>query len=91
VKKGVFLDAWQTMLEYYDKKVGIAWKWQALGVVNPSSQLNPLTRRTEGRTKWYYLKILDLQVSCTGPISTLSGIKFPKVPREDQQGAGGHH
>ena len=30
VKKGGFLDAWQTMLAYYDRKIGIAWKWQAL-------------------------------------------------------------
>jgi len=34
VKAGVFLRAWQTLLAYYDKKVGIAWKWQSLdGVI----------------------------------------------------------
>jgi len=34
VNEGVFLHAWQTLLHYYDKKVGIAWKWQALdGVI----------------------------------------------------------
>ena len=34
MKEGKFLNAWQMMLEYYDKKVGIAWKWQALdGVI----------------------------------------------------------
>ena len=31
---GRFLQAWQTLLHYYDKEVGIAWKWQALdGVI----------------------------------------------------------
>ena len=34
VKQGVFVQAWQTLLHYYDKHVGIAWKWQALdGVI----------------------------------------------------------
>ena len=30
VKQGVFVQA-QTLLHYYDKHVGIAWKWQAMG------------------------------------------------------------
>ena len=34
VQQGVFVQAWQTLLQYYDKEVGIAWKWQALdGVI----------------------------------------------------------
>ena len=34
VNQGVFLRAWQTLLHYYDKQVGMAWKWQALdGVI----------------------------------------------------------
>ena len=34
VQQGVFVQAWQTLLPYYDKHVGIAWKWQALdGVI----------------------------------------------------------
>ena len=34
VQQGVFLRAWQTLLDYYDTQVGIAWKWQALdGVI----------------------------------------------------------
>ena len=28
VQQGVFVQAWQTLLHYYDKHVGIAWKWQ---------------------------------------------------------------
>jgi len=30
VKAGVFEKAWKLLLEYYDKKLGIEWKWQAL-------------------------------------------------------------
>jgi putative transposase len=30
VQAGVFEQAWQLLLEYYDQEVGIAWKWQAL-------------------------------------------------------------
>lgn len=34
VQQGVFRQAWQTLLHYYDTEVGIAWKWQALdGVI----------------------------------------------------------
>ena len=34
MQQGVFVQAWQTLLQYYDKEVGIAWKWQALdGVI----------------------------------------------------------
>ena len=34
VQQGVFVRAWQTLLDYYDRHVGIAWKWQALdGVI----------------------------------------------------------
>ena len=34
VQQGVFVQAWQTLLRYYDTHVGIAWKWQALdGVI----------------------------------------------------------
>ena len=34
VQQGVFVRAWQTLLQYYDTEVGIAWKWQALdGVI----------------------------------------------------------
>ena len=34
VHQGVFVRAWQTLLQYYDTEVGIAWKWQALdGVI----------------------------------------------------------
>ena len=34
VKQSVFLRAWQTLLHYYDREVGMAWKWQALdGVI----------------------------------------------------------
>jgi putative transposase len=30
VKAGVFAQAWQVLLAYYDQEVGIAWQWQAL-------------------------------------------------------------
>ncbi len=30
VEAGVFYQAWQTVLGYYDQEVGIDWKWQAL-------------------------------------------------------------
>lgn len=30
VKVGVFEKAWKVLLEYYDEKVGIKWKWQSL-------------------------------------------------------------
>lgn len=30
VKAGHFEQAWQVLLEYYDRQVGIDWKWQAL-------------------------------------------------------------
>ena len=30
VKAGVFEKAWKLLLEYYDKELGIAWKWQSL-------------------------------------------------------------
>ena len=30
VKGGVFKQAWQLLLEYYDQQLGIKWKWQAL-------------------------------------------------------------
>ena len=30
VKAGVFEHAWKVLLQYYDKKVGIKWKWQAM-------------------------------------------------------------
>lgn len=34
VREGKFLQAWKVLLTYYDKKVGIGWKWQALdGVI----------------------------------------------------------
>jgi len=34
VKQGVFHHAWQQVVQYYDKEIGIAWKWQALdGVI----------------------------------------------------------
>ena len=34
VQQGVFVRAWPTLRQYYDKEVGIAWKWQALdGVI----------------------------------------------------------
>ena len=34
VQQGVFVQAWQTLLHYYDTEAGIAWKWQALdGVI----------------------------------------------------------
>src|SRR5829696_5766055 len=30
VKAGVFAKAWKLLLEYYDRKLRIKWKWQAL-------------------------------------------------------------
>jgi len=30
VKAGLFQQAWQLLLEYYDRQLGIDWKWQAL-------------------------------------------------------------
>jgi putative transposase len=30
VRAGVFAQAWQVLLEYYDQRLGIDWKWQAL-------------------------------------------------------------
>jgi len=30
VKAGVFAQAWQVLLNYYDQRLGIDWKWQAL-------------------------------------------------------------
>ena len=30
VKAGVFAQAWRVLLDYYDQRLGIAWKWQAL-------------------------------------------------------------
>jgi putative transposase len=30
VKAGVFAEAWKLLLEYYDRQLGIKWKWQAL-------------------------------------------------------------
>jgi putative transposase len=30
VKAGVFEKAWKLLLEYYDRKLGIEWKWQSL-------------------------------------------------------------
>ena len=38
VSNGVFGQAWQTMLAYYNKEMDIAWKWQALdGVITKAS------------------------------------------------------
>ena len=55
VKQGVFVQAWQTLLHYYDTKVGIAWKWQALDGVITKAPLggedtgpSPVDRRKTG-------------------------------------------
>ena len=55
VQQGVFVRAWQTLLQYYDKEVGIAWKWQALDGVITKAPLggedtgpSPVDRRKMG-------------------------------------------
>ena len=55
VQQGVFVQAWQTLLQYYDTKVGIAWKWQALDGVITKAPLggedtgpSPVDRRKMG-------------------------------------------
>ena len=53
VQQGVFVQAWQTLLHYYDKHVGIAWKWQALdGVITKA----PLGGDDTGLPRWIGVK-----------------------------------
>ena len=44
VQQGVFRQVWQTVLEYYDKQVGMAWKWQALDEVITQAPLGAKLR-----------------------------------------------
>jgi putative transposase len=55
VQAGVFEKAWKVLLEYYDQKVGIDWKWQALDGVITKAPLggdatgpNPVDRAKAG-------------------------------------------
>ena len=51
VNEGVLL-AWQTLLEYYDKKVDIDWKWQALDGVISKAPLGAKQRRDKMELDW---------------------------------------
>jgi hypothetical protein len=44
--------AWQTLLEYYDKKVDIDWKWQALDGVISKAPLGAKQRRDKMELDW---------------------------------------
>lgn len=55
VKAGVFEEAWKALLEYYDKKLGIHWKWQSLDAAITKAPLggedtgpNPVDRSKSG-------------------------------------------
>jgi putative transposase len=55
VKAGVFEKAWKLLLEYYDKKLGIQWKWQSLDAAITKAPLggedtgpNPVDRGKSG-------------------------------------------
>ena len=75
VQQGVFLRAWQTLLHYYDREMGMAWKWQALDGVITKAPLggeatgpSPVDRGKQGtkRSGWTDQRGIPLAVQITG-------------------------
>ena len=75
VQQGVFFRAWQTLLHYYNREVGIAWKWQALDGVITKAPLggeatgpSPVDRGKQGtkRSVWTDQRGVPLAVQITG-------------------------
>jgi putative transposase len=59
VKAGVFEQAWQVLLQYYDQQLGIDWKWQSLDGAITKAPLggeatgpSPVDRGKSGTKRW---------------------------------------